>query len=99
MRKTPLLAAIVLSVAVGAPRIAAAVETNSPAPPSQTTQPSGTTTTKHKTKKEKSGSAEKFLNDWHKAYALVYDKGDYVGGIRALRAMGYDGKVDGAQPG
>jgi tetratricopeptide (TPR) repeat protein len=95
MRKTPLLAAIVLSVAVGAPRFAAAVETNSPAPPApQNSQPSGTTTTKHKTKKEKSGSAEKFLNDWHKAYALVYDKGDYVGGIAALRAMGYDDNAD-----
>jgi len=93
MRKTPLLAAIVLSVAVGAPRFAAAVETNSPAPP-QSSQPSGTTTTKQKIKKEKSGSAEKFLNDWHKAYALVYDKGDYVGGIAALRAMGYDDNVD-----
>ena len=96
MRKTPLLAAIVLSVAVGAPRFAAAIETNGPAPPApqQSTQPSGTTTTKHKTKKEKTGSAEKFLNDWHKAYALVYDKGDYVGGIAALRAMGYDDNVD-----
>ncbi len=96
MRKTPLLAAIVLSVAVGAPRFAAAIETNGPAPPApqQTTQPSGTTTTKHKTKKEKSGSAEKFLNGWHKAYALVYDKEDYVGGIAALRAMGYDDNAD-----
>src|SRR5580704_10639431 len=73
MRKTPLLAAIVLSVAVGAPRFAAAVETNSPAPPApQNAQPSGTTTTKQKTKKPKSS----FLNDWHKAYALVYDNVD-----------------------
>jgi tetratricopeptide (TPR) repeat protein len=93
MRKTPLLAAIVLSVAVGAPRFAAAVETNSPSPP-QNAQPSGTTTTKQKTKKPKTSSADKFLNDWHKAYALVYDKGDYVGGIAALRAMGYDDNVD-----
>jgi tetratricopeptide (TPR) repeat protein len=93
MRKIPLLAAIVLSVAVGAPRFAAAVETNSPAAP-QNPPPSGTTTTKQKPKKEKSGSAEKFLNGWHKAYALVYDKGDYVGGIAALRAMGYDDNVD-----
>jgi tetratricopeptide (TPR) repeat protein len=94
MRKTPLLAAIVLSVAVGAPSIASAIETNGPAPPQQTTQPSGTATTKHKTKKQKSGSAEKFLNDWHKAYALVYDKEDYVGGIAVLRAMGYDDNAD-----
>ena len=94
MRKTPLLAAIVLSVAVGAPRFAAAVETNSPAPPSQTTQPSGTTTTKHKTKKEKSGSAEDFYNGWHKAHALVYDQADYTNGIAVLHSMGYDDNAD-----
>ncbi|MGD0150055.1 MAG: tetratricopeptide repeat protein [Xanthobacteraceae bacterium] len=91
MRKIPLLAAIVLSVAVGAPRFAAAVETNSPAPPQN---PPPSDTTKQKTKKPKSSSAEKFLNDWHKAYALVYDKEDYVGGIAALRAMGYDDNAD-----
>jgi len=91
MRKIPLLAAIVLSVAVGAPRLAAAVETNSPAPPQN---PPPSDTTKQKTKKPKSSSAEKFLNDWHKAYALVYDKEDYVGGIAALRAMGYDDNAD-----
>jgi tetratricopeptide (TPR) repeat protein len=93
MRKIPLLAAIVLSVAVGAPRFAAAVETNSPAPP-QNPPPSGASTTKEKPKKPKSSSADKFLNDWHKAYALVYDKDDYVGGIAVLRAMGYDDNAD-----
>ena len=91
MRKIPLLAAIVLTIAVGAPRFAAAVETNSPAPPQN---PPPSDTTKQKTKKPKSSSAEKFLNDWHKAYALVYDKSDYVGGIAALRAMGYDDNAD-----
>jgi tetratricopeptide (TPR) repeat protein len=91
MRKIPLLAAIVLSVAVGAPRLAAAVETNSPAPPQN---PPPSDTTKQKTKKPKSSSAEKFLSDWHKAYALVYEKEDYVGGIAALRAMGYDDNAD-----
>jgi len=91
MRKIPLLAAIVLTIAVGAPRFAAAVETNSPAPPQN---PPPSNTTKQKTKKPKSSSAEKFLSDWHKAYALVYDKEDYVGGIAALRAMGYDDNAD-----
>jgi len=91
MRKIPLLAAIVLTIAVGAPRFAAAVETNSPAPPQN---PPPSDTTKQKTKKPKSSSAEKFLNDWHKAYALVYEKEDYVGGIAALRAMGYDDNAD-----
>ncbi len=91
MRKIPLLAAIVLTIAVGAPRFAAAVETNSPAPPQN---PPPSDTTKQKTKKPKSSSAEKFLSDWHKAYALVYDKEDYIGGIAALRAMGYDDNAD-----
>ena len=44
--------------------------------------------------KQKSSSAEDFLNGWHKAYALVYDKHDYEGGIAALRAMGYDDNAD-----
>ena len=96
MRKTRLLAAaIVIGAVAGAPGLAAAMETNSPAPPTTTgAPPAGTTTTKHKTKKQKHGAAEKFLNDWHKAYALVYDQKDYVGGIAALRAMGYDDNAD-----
>jgi tetratricopeptide (TPR) repeat protein len=97
MRKTRLLAAAVITAAIaGAPSLAAAVETNSPSPP-QSAPPSGTTTTKQKVKKPKSqehSSAEDFLNGWHKAYALVYDKQDYAGGITALRAMGYDDNVD-----
>jgi tetratricopeptide (TPR) repeat protein len=96
MRKTPLLAAaaiLVSSVSVSmtvAPKHALAVETNNPAPPSSGSQPSGST----KSKKKKSSSAEDFLNDWHKAYALVYDKQDYEGGITVLRAMGYDDNAD-----
>jgi tetratricopeptide (TPR) repeat protein len=100
MRKTRLLAAAIVTAAVaGAPGLAAAIETNSPSPPPSTTSspPSGTTTTKHTTKKpkpQKSSSAQDFLDGWHKAYALVYDKQDYVGGIAALRAMGYDDNAD-----
>jgi tetratricopeptide (TPR) repeat protein len=96
MRKTRLLAAAIVTAAVaGAPGLAAAIETNSPAPPTTTSSPpAGTTTTKQKTKKPKSSSAEDFLKGWHHAYALVYDKQDYVGGITALRAMGYDDNAD-----
>jgi tetratricopeptide (TPR) repeat protein len=97
MRKTRLLAAAIVTAAVaGAPGLAAAIETNGPAPPTTSSQPSGggTTTTKHKTKKQKNSSAEDFLKGWHHAYALVYDQNDYVGGIAALRAMGYDDNVD-----
>ena len=98
MRKTSLLAAAILIGAVGGvPGIAAAMETGSPAPPQE--PPAAGSTTKHKTttkkpKKQQSSSAADFLASWHKAYALIYDNNDYVGGIAVLRAMGYDDNVD-----
>ena len=98
MRKTPLLAAaILLSSFAVAPKIALAMETNNPSPPSSTTtqQPPKPASTKTSKKKpQKSSSAEDFLNNWRKAYALVYDKHDYEGGIAVLRAMGYDDNAD-----
>jgi tetratricopeptide (TPR) repeat protein len=35
-----------------------------------------------------------FLNGYQVAHALIFDKGDYVAGIAALRALGYDGHPD-----
>jgi tetratricopeptide (TPR) repeat protein len=98
MRKTSLFSAIILiGVVFGAPGIAAAMENANPSPP-QSAQPSGTATTKQKTKKaktkQKSSSAEDFFAGYHAAYALIYDKADYVGGIAALRALGYDDNAD-----
>src|SRR5262249_28066339 len=94
MRKTSLLAAVILSAAVsGAPEIAVAMGSNNPAPP-PSSKPSGSTTTKHKTKKEKNNSAKEFLDRYHAAYALIYDREDYQGGITALRAMSYDDNAD-----
>jgi tetratricopeptide (TPR) repeat protein len=99
MRKTPLFAAAILlsSVAV-APKITLAMETNNPSPPpsSTTTQqpPKPASTKTSKKKPDKSSSAEDFLKSWHEAYALVYDKHDYEGGIATLRAMGHDDNVD-----
>ena len=75
--------------------IAAGVET--PTPPPQTTQPSQTkkkSQEKSQDKKAKSSSAEDFLRDYHAAYALIYNRGDYVAGIAALRALGYDDHPD-----
>ena len=94
MRKMQwLTAAILIGTISGAPQFAAAMGESNPNPP-QTSQPSGTATTKHKTKKEKSSSAEDFLTRYHDAYALIYDKGDYEAGIAVLRAMGYDDNAD-----
>jgi len=106
MRKTPLFAAVILlSAAAGAPDIAKAVEGATPAAPQsgqqtapqggQQTAPSGQTQTKtKKPKPDKSSSSDDFLNGWHKAYALVYDKGDYEGGIAVLRSLGNDDNAD-----
>ena len=107
MRKTPLFAAaILLSAAAGAPDIGKAMESSTPDTPQTTTQPpsggggSSTTSTATGTKKakkskpDKSSSVEDFYNGWHKAYALIYDKGDYQGGIAVLRAMGFDDNAD-----
>jgi tetratricopeptide (TPR) repeat protein len=95
MRKTPSLVAVILAAALsGVPEFVAAMGSNNPTPP-QSSQPSGTTT-KHKTKKEKdkNSSAKDFLDRYHAAYALIYDKADYRAGITALRAMGYDDNAD-----
>ena len=94
MRKTPLLAAIVLGVAVGAPGFAAAVETNSPSRPPQHAQP--VRRHDHQAEDQKAeNQLGREISGWlaHRL-RLIFDKGDYVGGIAALRAMGYDDNVD-----
>jgi len=102
MRKISLLAAVILlSAAAGAPDIAGAMESSSPAAPTQpstqTQQGSPTAATTKKPKKpkpDKSSAVEEFYKGWHKAYALIYDHGDYVGGIAVLSGMGYDDNAD-----
>ncbi len=99
-----LAAALLLSVTVGAPDFAKAIESGSPSPPqggsSSGGSSSGSSTSskqKPKTQKQKqqnNSSLEDFYSGWHKAYALVYDQADYAGGIAVLRAMGYDDNAD-----
>ena len=90
-----LAAALLLSAVLVAPSIAVAAGEGSPSPPpppSQDKSTKGTHTKKPKT--DKSSSAEDFLRGYHAAYALIYDNADYVGGIAALRALGYDDHPD-----
>jgi len=98
MRKIPLLAAAILvTAAAGAPNIAVAIEGGNPAAPQTTTQPppaSQGTKKAHAKKSKKTSATEDFYKGWHKAYALIYDNGDYVDGIAVLRAMGYDDNAD-----
>ena len=90
-----LAAAFLFSAVLVAPDIAAAAEEPNHTPPPQTQQqtpPKKDTQTKKK--KDKTSSAEDFVTGYHAAYALIYDKGDYVAGIAALRALGYDDNAD-----
>jgi tetratricopeptide (TPR) repeat protein len=99
MKPTVSLAAFLLSVVLIAPNIARAAGEENPTPPpppttDQDKSKKDSDTKKPKTDKDKSGSAEDFLRGYHDAYALIYDKADYAGGIAALRALGYDDHPD-----
>ena len=99
MRTISLLAAAVLvSAAAGAPNVVKAMEISQPDAPQTTTPPpptqNGAKKDTKKTKPDKSSAVQQFYDGWHKAYALVYDKGDYVGGIAVLRSMGFDDNAD-----
>jgi tetratricopeptide (TPR) repeat protein len=85
-----LAAALLLSTILVAPDIAAAAGEENPSPPSSTQS----APMKMKKAKKKTSSAEEFLKGYHAAYALIYDQGDYVGGIAALRGLGYDDNAD-----
>ena len=109
MQRLSLLAALLLSAAIGAPDFAKAIESGSPSPP-QTAQPSsGSTSSKQRSSSQKSSlqksksqkaksqhnsALDEFYSNWHKAYALIYDRGDYAGGIAVLKTMGYDDNAD-----
>jgi tetratricopeptide (TPR) repeat protein len=92
-----LAAALLLSAVLVAPNIAAASGDDNPTPPPQ--KPSQTKSkpkdsSQPKANTDKSSSAEDFLRGYHAAYTLIYDKSDYVGGIAALRTLGYDDNAD-----
>jgi tetratricopeptide (TPR) repeat protein len=88
-----LAALLILSGILVAPEIAAAAGTETPTPPPPTNQGKQNTQSK-KPKTDRNSSAEDFLRDYRVAYALIYDKEDYEGGIAALRALGYDDHPD-----
>ncbi len=102
MRKTSLLTAVILAAAIsGAPQLAAAMGGASPSSTEGSSQkPSGKSDTKKNNdakknkKNDKSSSAKDFIDGYHAAYALIYDKDDYQGGITALRALQHDNNAD-----
>jgi tetratricopeptide (TPR) repeat protein len=97
MRKTSLLTAFILAATIcGAPQLAAAMGAASPSDTSgssQTNKPSDSKSTKQKKKNDKSSSKD-FIDGYHAAYALIYDKNDFESGITALRALNHDDNAD-----
>jgi tetratricopeptide (TPR) repeat protein len=98
MRKTSLFTALILAAAIsGAPQLAAAMGAASPSDAGGSSQgskaPDGKST-KQKKKNDKSSSAKDFIDGYHAAYALIYDKDDYQDGITALRALAHDDNAD-----
>ena len=92
--------ALILAAAIsGAPQLAAAMGAPSPSDQSGSSQkppnkgPTNKGTTK-KNKNDKSSSAKDFIDGYHAAYALIYDKDDYQDGITALRALDHDNNAD-----
>ena len=96
MRKTSLLTAVILAAAIsGAPQLAAAMGGGSPSDTSgSSSKPSSGKSSKQKKKNDKSSSAKDFIDGYHAAYALIYDKDDYQAGIAALRALEHDNNAD-----
>jgi tetratricopeptide (TPR) repeat protein len=98
MRKTSLFTALILAAAIsGAPQLAAAMGAASPSDSggsSQGSKPPDGKSTKQKKKNDKNSSAKDFIDGYHAAYALIYDKDDYQGGIAALRALAHDNNAD-----
>ena len=98
MRKTSMLTAVILAAAIsGAPQLAVAMGGASPSDTSGSSQgskPSDSKSGKQKKKNDKSSSAKDFIDGYHAAYALIYDKDDYQGGITALRALAHDNNAD-----
>jgi len=94
MRKTPFFALILAGAIAGVPQLVAAMGSSNPEPPQSSGSKPSDKSTKQKKKNDKSSSAKEFLDRYHAAYAMIYDKEDYQGGITALRAIGYDDNAD-----
>ncbi len=87
--------ALLLSAVLLAPEFAAAVEESQPSPPQTPSSSKKKSQDKSDKKKgDKSSATDDFLRGYHAAYALIYDKADYAGGIAALLALGYDDHPD-----
>ena len=98
LRISVLLATMCFAFAVTVPDPARAVGNDPPAPvqSQSTSAPQGTAKAKKKRvpKKSEKKSEQKFFNGYSTAYAMIYKRHDYTGGIAALKALGHDDHPD-----
>jgi hypothetical protein len=88
-----------LGGAIALPDIGRAVDTASPPAQSggfttQSATPPAAKKTKRKATKKQRRSDRQFLDGYQRAHALIYQRGEYEGGIAALRALGRDEHAD-----
>jgi tetratricopeptide (TPR) repeat protein len=88
----PLAAMLIFAAILIAPDFAAAAGSGTPSAPDQGS--TNTNTQGNKPKKNKRSSSEEFVRGYRAAYALIYDRADYAGGIAALRALDHDNNAD-----
>jgi tetratricopeptide (TPR) repeat protein len=97
-RSYGLFAASTLSICVALAVPARAADTSTPAPPQ--TQPSGQKQPAAKEKGKKSApkkqkkSEQEFYDGYKAAHAMIYQGGDYAGGIARLRSLDQDDHPD-----
>jgi tetratricopeptide (TPR) repeat protein len=109
-RVVALSTAAAFACVAAAPEFAVAVDTPNPSPPpapaaarigvkkASVKRPSvkkaGVKKKKRKRVAKRQQTSELFLEGYRTAHALIYQKGDYAGGITALKALGQDQHAD-----
>jgi tetratricopeptide (TPR) repeat protein len=97
-------AVLLLGAAIALPQSASAVQMM-PTTPAPAAQPAAKAkpavgAVKHKkkkvfrAKKKQEQSEQRFMDGYRVAYALIYERGDYAGGIAALHALRHDDEPD-----
>lgn len=99
-RVSTLLAASVLGLSIALPAPSVAMDTNTPSPPAQTKpagqkDPAADKKRKPAKKPEKEKKSEKeFFDGYRAAHAMIYQGGDFAGGIAKLRSLEQDDHPD-----
>src|SRR5688572_457020 len=97
-RLSAILAGGLLGLTIAAPMPATAVDTNTPSSPPQTqsssSQKQSDSKKKRAPKKQEKKSEQQFIDGYKAAHAMIYQQGDFAGGIAKLRSLKQDDHPD-----